>query len=83
MIPGTLKIEAALFSANDDGIAVQRLAFAGRTKGTDVLNPEDTAVRPGDGPGLHIAGRIKIGSDLNIDAVRHDMPPFREGIHDS
>ena len=71
MAVGALKVEAALLSADDDGIAVQCMAFAGGTKRADIFDPEDAAVRPGDGPGLHIAGGIKVGSDLNINTVRH------------
>ena len=73
MVAAALKVEAAFLSADDDGIAVQRLAFACRTEGTDIFNPEDAAVRPGNGPGLHITGGIKVGSDLNIDTVRHGV----------
>ena len=73
MVAAALKVEAAFLSADDDGITVQRLAFACGTEGTDILNPEDAAIRPGNGAGLHIAGGIKVGSDLNIDTVRHGV----------
>ena len=57
---------------DDDGITVQRVFFVERTEGTDVINGETAPVRPGDGPGLHIAGVIKVGSDFYVNTVRHD-----------
>ena len=56
-----LEKEAAFLSADQDGIAVQQAVPCGRTEGKDVLDPEDAPVRPGDGPGLHITGPVKIG----------------------
>ena len=66
------KEKTALFPMDDDGITVQRVFFVERTEGTDVINGETAPVRPGDGPGLHIAGGIKVGSDSYINAVRPD-----------
>jgi len=74
-VDGMLKIETFFLSANDNGIAVQQVVFTGRAKGTDIINPENAPVRPGDGAGLHIAGGIKIGRDLNIYPVRHRKHP--------
>ena len=67
-----LKEETALFSVDDDGITVQGVGFIEWTEGTDVVNGEAPPVRPGDDPGLHIAGGIKVGSDFYINTVRHD-----------
>ena len=58
---GALKIEAFFFAADDDDIAIQQAVFTGGAEGTDILNLENAPVRPGDGPGLHIAGWVKIG----------------------
>ena len=55
-----LKEETALFSVDDDGIAVQGVGFIEWAEGTDVVNAETPPVRPGDGQGLHIAGGIKV-----------------------
>ena len=71
-----LEKEAAFLSADQDGIAVQQAVFARGAEGTDILNPENTPVRPGDGPGQHIAGGVKIGRDLDVNPVRHEEPPF-------
>ena len=70
MLTGALEEKAALLPADDDGIAVQT-AVPGGAESADVLDPEDAPVRPGDGAGQHIAGGIKVGSDLNINTVRH------------
>ena len=62
----TLEKKAALLSADDYGIAVQVAVLRIRPEGADILDRKNAAVRPGDGPGLHIACLIKIGRDLNI-----------------
>ena len=55
------EIKALFLSADDNGVAVQHMPFARGTEGADVLNAEDPPVRPGDGPGLHITGPVKVG----------------------
>ena len=75
MAAGALEKEAALFSADDDGIAVQRMAVSGGAEGADIVNTENAPVRPGDGAGLHISGRIKIGSDSNVYPIRQEASP--------
>ena len=67
-----LKEEAAFLSADHDGIAVQQAVLAGGTERADVFNPENAPVRPGNGPGQHITGGVKIGRDLDVNPVRHD-----------
>ena len=76
-----LKEEAAFLSADHDGIAVQQAVLAGGTERADVFNPENAPVRPGNGPGQHITGGVKIGRDLDVNPVRHKKPPLL--IHNS
>ena len=78
-----LKEEAALLTMDDNSIAVQQVAVTGRTEGADFINVEKTPVRPENGAGLHITGGIKIGSDLDIETVRHRHPIFQFIIHNS
>ena len=63
------------FSADDDGIAVQQVPGGGGTEGTDVLNLKDAPVRPGDDPGLHIAGPVKDRGYFHVDTIRQETTP--------
>ena len=69
LFTGAFKKEVPFLAADDDGIAVQQMTGGGRTEGTDVLNPEDPPVRPGNEPGLHIAGRIKVRGYFYVDTI--------------
>jgi len=78
-----LKEEMALLPVDDNSIAVQQMIVTGGPESADFINVEKTPVRPENGTGLHIAGGIKIGSDLDIETVRHRHPIFQFIIHNS
>ncbi len=72
LFTGALEKEMFFLSADDDRIAVQQAAGGGGAEGADILDPENTPVRPGDEPGLHIAGLVKIGGYFYVNTIRQE-----------
>ena len=68
----SIRGRGAFLAANGYGIAraLRALAVAGcRTKVLDSLDHKRPAIRPGDRPGLNVAGGVKVRIDLYIHAL--------------